>query len=69
MKYSLVTGAEGHEFVNGNTKHLKDMDQKDLAVLHANGDVRIKQEDDTIVEKAVIIEEKKPAKAPVALPQ
>ena len=40
--YELAANAKGHEFVNGNTKHLDKMDQKDLAVLFNNGDPRVK---------------------------
>jgi hypothetical protein len=29
-------------FVLGNTRHIKDMSEKELAVLHKNGDTRVK---------------------------
>lgn len=46
--YSLVEkNIEGHEFVNGNTKHLKDMNQIDLKVLFDNGDPRVTAKDVT----------------------
>lgn len=46
--YALASAdVEGHEFVNGNTKHLKDMNQNDLKVLFNNGDARVTAKDAT----------------------
>ena len=45
MLYSLVDkNDEGYSFVNGNTKYLTKMNQKDLKVLFDNGDPRVKAE-------------------------
>ncbi|WP_254561783.1 hypothetical protein [Dyadobacter diqingensis] len=65
--YSVAENAKGFEFVNGNTKHLAEMNQKDLKVLFDNGDPRIieKEESSTVA----IPEEKKPSRpAPATLP-
>jgi len=50
--YSLVDAkAKGHEFVNGNTKFLKEMNQADLKVLFTNGDRRVKATEASAEEK------------------
>ena len=46
--YELAPKAEGHEFVNGNTKHLSKMNQKDLEVLFKNGDARVREKKVTV---------------------
>ena len=52
VTYELVSKAEGHEFVNGNTKHLHQMNQKDLAVLFKNGDARVRVKKEAVAVSA-----------------
>ena len=60
--YELVdTKVKGHVFVNGNTKHLVHMNQKDLEVLFKNGDPRVKEKNAPAVTS--IPETKKESKA------
>ncbi|MCE7061264.1 hypothetical protein [Dyadobacter sp. CY343] len=52
--YSLADKAEGHSFVNGNTKFLKDMNQDDLAILAGNGDPRVKVDEKSAEDKKLV---------------
>lgn len=56
--YSVGQDEKGHVFVGGNTKYLRDLDQKELAILAKNGDPRVKVEEAS--------EDKKPAKVVAA---
>lgn len=40
--YSVDKEEKGHSFILGNTKFLRDMNQKELSILADNGDPRVK---------------------------
>lgn len=62
--YSVDQEEKGHSFVGGNTRYLKEMSQKELAILAQNGDQRVKvteTPDEVAAETAVEKSQEEPA--------
>ena len=59
---------EDYSFVLGNTKHLKNMSQKELGVLFKNGDARVTEKaEDAVTAVIPVATEPEPAKEEVSV--
>lgn len=59
---------EDYSFVLGNTKHLKNMSQKELGVLFKNGDARVTEKpEDAVAAEIPAATETEPVKEEVAV--